>query len=172
MTEHKLADTMQIEVKKAKEIIDKFFSVVPKVSIFLEGLAKLGLSRGYVRTAPPYSRIRFFPQWKHMVEHPEDPQSFKISGEIERRSKNTPIQGTNGDIIKQALIEIQNIIDINNYDVKILLAVYDEIQCECKEEFAEEWKLIMDKIMVEVAKRQITEIPVVVDCSINDYWTK
>ena len=56
-------------------------------------------------------------------------------GSIERKSKNT-IQGSNGDCIKRALCLVQEEIDKNNYPVNILLAVYDEIQTECREDFA------------------------------------
>ena len=60
----------------------------------------------------------------------------------------------------------------NDYDVKILLSVYDEIQTECEESFAEEWKNIMDKVMIEAAEEVVKTVPIVVDCSISDYWTK
>lgn len=89
MSEYKLADTMDIPVAQAKAIIDKFFKAVPKVEKFLISLGNLGKSRGYIRTAPPYSRIRWFEQWQHAYET----KDFKILGEIERASKNTPIQG-------------------------------------------------------------------------------
>jgi len=52
------------------------------------------------------------------------------------------------------------------------LSVYDEIQTECEETFAEEWKNILDNIMIEAAKEVIKETPVVVDCKISDYWEK
>jgi len=168
MSEFKLADTMEISVIQAKAIIDKFFKAVPKVEKFLTSLGNLGKSRGYIRTAPPYSRIRWFEQWQYAYET----KDFKILGEIERASKNTPIQGINADIIKQALIDVQEEIYLNNWDVKIILAVYDEIQTECIESQSILWKSKLDELMVGAAKKVLIEVPVVVDCSIHDFWQK
>jgi DNA polymerase-1 len=168
MSEFKLADTMEIPVKDAKDIITKFFKAVPKVEKFLTGLGNLGKARGYIKTSAPYKRIRWFEQWQHAVET----ENFGVMGSIERASKNTPIQGTNGDIIKQALIDVQEEIYKNNWDCKIILAVYDEIQTECHESQAEEWKCKLDELMVNAAKKVLLEVPVVVDCGIHDHWQK
>ncbi len=168
MSEFKLADTMEIPVKEAKDIINKFFKAVPKVERFLTGLGKLGKQRGFIKTSLPYGRIRWFGNWQKAIEQDD----FKELGVIERASKNTPIQGTNGDIIKQALIDVQEEIYTNNWDCKIILAVYDEIQTECHKSQAENWKVKLDELMVKAAKKVLLEVPVVVDCAIHDYWQK
>lgn len=168
MSEFKLADTLQIEVREAKDIIHKFFFIVPKVKQFLKGIGNLGKKRGYIKTSAPFSRIRWFPKWKNAI----NTNDFKTIGEIERQSMNTPIQGTNADIIKTAMINIQNIIDDNNYPVQIILQVYDELQTICKEEFAEEWKIILEREMINAAKIVIKSIPVEVDCKISSCWQK
>jgi DNA polymerase-1 len=168
MSEYKLADTMEIKVNEAKNIIDKFFKAVPSVNRFLKHIGNLGKHRGYIKSSPPYSRIRWFGNWKTAIEN----QDFKVLGEIERASKNTPIQSTNADIIKQALIDTQQEIYDNNWDVNIILAVYDEIQTECHQDQAEQWKIKLDEIMVNAAKKVLKEVPIVVDCSINDFWQK
>lgn len=168
MSKFKLGDTMDIPVSEADKLIKKFFSVVPNVDNFLKKLGLLGRKRGYIRTAAPFRRIRFFDNWEQAKLNGD----FKVLGAIERASMNTPIQGSNGDIIKLALINVQKEINKNNYPVKIILAVYDEIQTECHEDFAEEWKDILDNIMIQSAKTVIKSIPVEVDCSISKYWTK
>lgn len=169
MSEHKLADTMQIKTKEAKAIIDKFFAAVPEVSKFLKLLAYKGRTRGYIRTAKPYQRVRWFPKWEHINSKDN---GFLIKGEIERASMNMPIQGTNADIIKKALVMTYNAIYDENLPVNILMSVYDEIQTECKEDYAEEWKKRLDSIMIEAAEESIKNVPIVVDCSISDYWQK
>lgn len=170
MSKFKLADTMQIPVDKADEIIKKFFSVVPKVEGFLNGLGNLGKQRGFIRTGRPFRRIRFFPQWKESMS--QSPRAGKLAGEIERRSKNSPIQGTNGDVIKVALVMTHKAIKEEGWRVKILLSVYDEIQTECHEHSAEAWKNRLDEIMIDAAKVVIKDTPIVVDCAVSDYWTK
>ncbi len=166
MSKFKLADTIEITEEHAEDIINKFFGVVPQVRSFLDNLGNYGKVKGYIKTFKPFSRIRFFPKWEG------DATSKKFLGEIERQSKNHPIQGCNGDIIKMVLVEVQKVIDENNYPVKILLSVYDEIQTECKEEFAEDWRIILENTMKSCAAELITDIPVKVDCKIVDYWQK
>jgi DNA polymerase I-like protein with 3'-5' exonuclease and polymerase domains len=168
MSEFKLADTMEIEVKEAKSIIDKFFKAVPAVDKFLKTIGTLGKTRGFIKSPPPYSRIRWFQNWQQAYNDGD----FKILGQIERASKNTPIQSCNADIIKQALIDAQKEIYLNNWNVNIILAVYDEIQTECIEEQSEAWKIKLNEIMINAAKKVIKECPIVVDCKISSWWEK
>lgn len=168
MSEFKLADTMQIEVSKAKELIKKFFLVVPKVEEFLNMLGNLGRSRGYIKTPKPFQRIRWFPKWQSAIETDD----FKELGAIERASKNMPIQSTNANLVKLAMIKVQNEIDTNNYPVQIIMQVYDELQTLCKEDFAEEWKVILEKLMIEAAQEVIKSIPVEAECKISSCWSK
>jgi DNA polymerase I - 3''-5'' exonuclease and polymerase domains len=125
MSAFKLADTIQVSVDKAQEIIDRFFKAVPKVKQFLHGLGELGKQRGYIRTGPVFSRVRWFPEW-HACQDSNNKNKFKLLGEIERASMNMPIQGCNGNIIKLALINTQKEINLNNWPVTILLSVYDK----------------------------------------------
>jgi len=174
MSEFKLADTIGVSISQAKALIKKFFSKVPAVAKFLDELGELGKRRGYIKIPNPYGRIRFFPKWNLIRDFPYETEgvAFNWKGEIERASKNTPIQGVNGTVIKLALIRVQEIIDRNQYPVKILLSVYDEIQTECKEDFAEEWKNILENCMIEAGQEIIKTVPIVADCSISDYWKK
>lgn len=171
MSKFKLANTILVSVDEADIIINKFFSKVPKVQQFLENLGNLAKNRGFIKTAPPYSRVRRFPKWEYMQQN-FTTQKDKWLGEIERAGKNTPIQGCNGDILKLAIINMQNEIDDNNWDVNILLTVYDEIQTEVNRNIAELWLKKQEEIMVNAAKTIIKTIPVVCDCKISEYWQK
>ena len=96
MSKFKLADTMGITVGKADEIIKRFFNVVPKVERFLKMLGELGKSRGYIRTALPYRRMRRFQKLEEYIKQVGSNQGFydfKYLGEVERASMNAPIQG-------------------------------------------------------------------------------
>ena len=167
MSHYKLADTIDVSEKEAKDIIDKFFKAVPKVKTFLDKLGEYGKNHGYIMTPPPFNRIRWFPKWKG-----KNNTSFKDLGEIERASKNLPIQGANGNVIKLALIAVQDEIDKYNLPIKILLSVYDEIQTECREDIAEWWKTRLQELMVNSARLCLSKVPVEVDVKISDYWMK
>lgn len=163
MSKFKLADTAQIAVVEADKIIKKFFKKVPKVETFLNTLGYTGVKQGYIHTDLYYRRIRWFPNL--------DKNIFKTVGETERASKNSIPQGTNANIVKQALIDLQNIIDSNNYPVVIVLTIHDEIITECKEDFADEWLTILEDTMIKAAQLVIKSIPVKVDSVISDFWT-
>jgi len=71
-----------------------------------------------------------------------------------------------------ALVLLYRIIKENDYPVKLIHQVHDEIQTEVKEEFAEEWAKIMETTMNEAASAILKEVPMVVDCKVADYWSK
>lgn len=174
MSEFKLAATIEVDTKVARQIISQYFSVVPKVKEFLDTLGHTGKLRGYIKSAPPYSRIRWFPAWKSVNEKPGSSDAFKVLGEIERQSKNTPIQSTNADVIKDALRTLYRIINSDDRykDVKIILSIYDEIRLEVPEEIAEEWRLITETTMIQCAAKVLTKVPIVADCTVTDAWEK
>lgn len=163
MSKYKFSDTAQISVNEADRIIKWFFKIVPKVESFLNSLAKTAVQFGYIRTDLHYRRVRWFPKL--------DKNSFKTVGEVERAAKNSVPQGTNANTTKQALVDLQTIIDNNNYPVIILLSIHDEIITECREDFVEEWKPILESTMIEAAQVSIKTIPVKVDSVVSDYWT-
>jgi DNA polymerase-1 len=168
MTEYKLADSADIPIPKAKGIIEEFFCKVPFVKTSLDMLGGVAVEFGRSRTMKPFRRIRWYPEHESAVEEQND----KVLGAIERAGKNAPIQGTNGDIIKLALWRIQEKIDLEKLDIKILLSVYDEIRTECPDEIAEWWKEQMNTIMIESAQYVLKRVPIVVDCKVSKCWEK
>lgn len=163
MSKYKLADTLDIPEKEAEEIIINFFKVVPGVDALLSRLRTWGITHGYIMTSPPFKRRRIFEG---------DTKNFKRKGEIERASMNSPIQGSNADIIKQCMVSLQNRIDRDNIPAQIIMQVYDELQCLVKEEYAEQFKFILEEEMITAAKLVITDIPVIVDIKISNCWSK
>lgn len=166
MSEFKLSKVIDVDVHIARDIIDRFFKAVPGVEAYLRNLGSCGTTYYQARTLMPFFRVRYF-------DPPEDTySSFKRLGEIERQAKNHPIQGANGDIVKAALVLIRLEIIKNNYPVKIINVIHDEIITECVEEFAEEWRPIMEALMIKAAGIVIKSIPMKVDCKITDKWEK
>jgi len=174
MSEFKLSNTIGVPVDQAEEVIKKFFSKVPAVEKFLNGLGQRASLRGYIKVPNPYGRVRFFPKYNVIKQYPNETCNVakKWHGEMERAGKNSPIQGVNGTVIKIALIKVQEEIDKHNYPVKILLSVYDELQTECREDFAEEWCKILEQKMVEAGEVLIKTVPIIAECKITDYWSK
>lgn len=166
MSEFKLADTMNSSPEEAKQVIKDFFSKVPLVEQSLEKFGDFAKRNGYIITAPPYRRRRWFPGTKRAWQE----QDSKRLGQVERAGKNTPIQGTNADITKLAMVNAYEYIEEHNYPASIILSVYDEIQTEVREDLAEEWREILQTIMEDAAKLIITSVPVIAECEISNYW--
>jgi len=164
MSEFKLANTLSITKEEAKSMIDKYFSNLPKLKEFLELAANYGKQNLMIRTCKPYRRIRFF----------EKSDDFKKTGEIERASKNTVIQGTSADMTKLALVYIRNYIKSNKLQdkVKIVMSVHDQVDCEELAEYAQEWSKIQQNLMQQAGEVIITGIPVLSDITISDVWSK
>lgn len=166
MSKYKLSSTIDVDIEVAEQIIDSFFKLVPKVKQFLDSIGELGKKRGYIRTADPYRRTRYFQQWNGKST------DFKTLGEIERQSKNTPIQGGNANLTKLSLCNIYSYIQSNKLPVKIVNIIHDEILTECLTEYAPIWKDQMSKIMSETGSLFVKSIPMPVDCKIMDCWQK
>lgn len=166
MSEYKLSATIDVSVETAKSIIDAFFKAVPKVKRYLDSLGTVGLYKLQARTMAPFFRARYF-------ESPEGSENpFKAAGSIERQAKNTPIQGTNADITKLALIFIRRHIRSNNLPIRIVNVIHDEIITEVPDHLANEWKPVMEQLMLDAAKTVLKDVPMKADVKISHCWTK
>ena len=170
MGPHKLADTLDISIKEAEILIDKYFAAFPSIGGFLDKLGSFGKKYGYIKTFPPYNRRRWFPNWYPRI-YEEKSQAFEL-GSIERASKNTPIQGASADMTKLALILVRNYIKETNAPVKIVMTVHDQIDTICKIDYAETWVTEMTRLMEEAALVVVTNGLLKADTNISKSWEK
>lgn len=166
----KLSETINCDVKEAKELITKYFKAFPKIEEFLNGLGEFGKRHGYIETFPPFRRKRWFNSWTPKMYNDKD--SFMELGSIERASKNTPIQGSSADMTKLALVLIHKHIKENNLPVKIIMTVHDQIDTVCPKEYAEEWKVLMTELMEKAALTIIKNGLLKAETSITNVWSK
>ena len=99
-----------------------------------------------------------------------DPEYNKKRAAIERQGKNSPIQGANADITKLALIGLNEA--LQGYDAQVVNTVHDEIVVEAREDQSEAVCKIVEHEMVKAGSQIITLVPVVVDATIADFWSK
>ena len=166
----KLSETINSSLSEAKDLINKYFKAFPKIKIFLDSLGEQGKRTGMIRTFPPFNRLRWFDNWTPKMYNDKD--SFMELGSIERASKNTPIQGSSADMTKLALFYIYKVIKENNYPVKIVMTVHDQIDTICPEEFSQEWKEIMTEKMNLAAKVIIPSGLLKAETTITKKWSK
>lgn len=170
MSAFKLSDTLLIPIEEAEQMILTYFSVFPSIKHFLEVLGNFGVTNGYIRTFNPYRRIRWFSNWVPDMKSNKD--KFKEMGQIERASKNTPIQGSGADMCKYALTLVRDYIRIHNVPVKIVMAVHDQIDTIVHVDYAEEWKTVFDDLMFQSTMPTIPSGLLKADTNISDVWEK
>lgn len=112
-----LAKMIWISIKDAKTYIDKFYESYPKVKLYLENTIKSCEKNKYVETL--FWRKRYI-NWIN------DSNKIIKSG-AEREAINMPIQGTSADIIKIAMIRVNNFLKEKNLKSKLIMQVHDEL---------------------------------------------
>jgi DNA polymerase I-like protein with 3'-5' exonuclease and polymerase domains len=82
-------------------------------------------------------------------------------------SANTLIQGSGADILKIAIAQLSEHL---NEDAYLVACVHDELVLEVREDLAEEYKKILESIMIQAAENVLTSVPASADASIGDSW--
>jgi twinkle protein len=85
-------------------------------------------------------------------------------------SANTLIQGSGADILKIAIAELNDHIQGDTCDVTMVACVHDEIVLEVREDLAEEYKTILENIMIKAAETVLRSVPASADASVGDTW--
>ena len=170
MGPHKLADTLDISIKEAETLIDKYFEAFPSIGGFLDKLGSFGKKYGYIKTFPPYNRRRWFPTWYPRI-YQDKSQAFEL-GSIERASKNTPIQGASADMTKKAMILIRDYINKNDVPVKIVMTVHDQVDTICENSYAKKWVTKLTELMEQAALEVVTNGLLKADTNISKSWEK
>ncbi|MCK5847915.1 MAG: DNA polymerase I [Caldisericia bacterium] len=137
MTPHGLSQSLHIPMKEAKQFIDMYFRTFPGVKRFIERAVNDAKTTGYAITL--LGRRRPIPEL-----HSSNKNIVSLG---ERLAVNTVIQGTSADIIKKAMIDINQSL-FASYDTKMILQIHDEIITEGPEEEFSEVKNIIEQKMI------------------------
>ncbi|MFH1255311.1 MAG: DNA polymerase I [bacterium] len=156
---HGLSAGADIPYARAKEFIDKYFTVYEGVKKFIDRSIELARESGCAETL--FGRRRFLPEINSSV--------LQVRKAAERMAVNTPIQGTAADIIKIAMIGIREMINekYKSGEVKMLLQVHDELVFEVKKDSAARISAEIKDIMENAIK---LEVPLLVDASAGNNW--
>jgi DNA polymerase-1 len=149
--------------EEGEDYMNKYFASYPSVKEFLNKIAKDAVRRGYSMT--PAGRKR----WYHKPES-NDPDFRKKVSQIEREAKNHPIQGTNADAVKYALVFLQERLKKEGVDGAMTLTVHDEIVSEVRADQAEDWARIQSEEMVRAAKLFIKNVVIKSDPFVGEVW--
>jgi DNA polymerase I len=115
-----LADRLGISRDDARQHIDTYFAQFPQVKAFMDGVVTAARNHGYTTTL--FGRRRYLPELKS--------DNFRIRQMGERMALNAPVQGTAADIIKRAMIDLDDRLTSEEMQTTLLLQVHDELVLE------------------------------------------
>ena len=152
-----LGEQLGISRKKAKQYITEYLEQYAGIKAFMEGITEKATEQGYVETL--FHRRRYIPELKS--------NNYMVRQFGSRAAMNTPIQGTAADIMKIAMIKVQQEIQKRGLQSKIVLQVHDEMMIEAVEEEKEEIKDIMKQCMESAIDLQV---PLIADIAEAKNW--
>lgn len=152
-----LSQDLSITRKEAAEYIENYFATYPKIKGFLDGLVTEAKEQGYVETM--FQRRRPVPEIRS--------GNFMQRSFGERVAMNSPIQGTAADIIKIAMIRVEQALKEQNLESRLILQVHDELLIEAKEDEVEAVKAILEREMKGAAN---LAVPLEIDVHTGTNW--
>lgn len=155
MSVHGLADAAKMGYDEAKQFIDHYFELRKPIKEYLEKILQQARERGYVETY--FGRRRPTPDVLS--------SNFIVRAGAERAAQNMPIQGTEADLMKRAMLKVDKALPEN---AKMIVQVHDSVIVECAEADAEKVGKILKQEMENIAP----ELPIklAVDVSIGRNW--
>ncbi|OEH84453.1 DNA polymerase I [Desulfuribacillus stibiiarsenatis] len=157
ISDYGLSQNLNISRKEAKEFIDLYLAHFSGVKEYMSSIIKLAKKQGFVQTI--LHRRRYLPD----IHSP----NFNIRSFAERTAMNTPIQGTAADIIKLAMVRIDEELQQRNLKTRMLLQVHDELIFEVPEDEI----VIMTQLVPEVMENCISlSVPLKVDLAVGGNW--
>ena len=152
-----LSDRLAIPKAEAKELIDGYFTTYPDVKKYMDTSIQRAKEMGYVETL--FGRKRFLPDINS--------QNSIVRGFAERNAINAPIQGTAADIIKIAMVRIQNRLEQENLQAKMTMQVHDELNFTVpKSELDTVRKLVVEEMENAIKLK----VPLIADCGAGTNW--
>ena len=157
ISEFSLAEDIGVSRYEAKEYIDNYLNNYLGVRNYMKQVVENAREIGYTETL--YGRRRYIPELKA--------SNFNIRSGAERIALNTPIQGTAADIIKLAMIRVENALQDAYPEAKLLLQVHDELIVECPEAIAPQVAELVSREMENVAA---LAVPLTAEAKFGKSW--
>ena len=152
-----LAQNLGLERATAQAYIESYFNRYPGVKRFMDQTREKARKEGYVETV--FGRRLYLPEMKS--GSPARRQA------AERAAINAPMQGTAADLIKLAMVAVQNWLNEKNLESKLIMQVHDELVLEVPGKELEAVKQQVRALMQNVAK---LEVALIVDVGVGDNW--
>ena len=154
-----LAKQLNIGRKQAAEYIELYFQRYPGVQRYMQDIRAQAADQGYVETW--FGRRLYLPEIKS--------SNFQMRQAAERTAINAPMQGTAADIIKRAMIDVQDWLNTSNAPASIIMQVHDELVLEVDDAALEETQAAIIRLMCGAAE---LSIPLEVEVGVVEIFLK
>ena len=152
-----LAERMDVSRTEAKELIDSYFEMYPKIKEYIAKAVDTAREKGYIETE--FGRRRYLPDINS--------RNAVVRGYAERNAVNAPIQGTAADIIKIAMIRVQQRLDAEGCKARMMLQVHDELNFSVP---TDEFDKVKRIVIEEMQGAYKMSVPLEADCGEGKNW--
>ena len=157
ITTYGLAQRMEIDNHEARELIDGYFKTFPKVKEYMEKAKEIAREKGYAETL--FGRRRYLPDINS--------KNGTVRGFAERNAINAPIQGSEADIIKIAMIRIWQRFKKEGIRSKMILQVHDELNFSV---YPDEKDIVEKIVLEEMQEAYNLNVPLIADAGWGKNW--
>ncbi|UHH30346.1 DNA polymerase I [Pseudomonas veronii] len=152
-----LAKQIGVDRKQSQAYIDRYFARYPGVLAYMERTRAQAAEQGYVETI--FGRRLYLPDI-----NAKNPALRKGA---ERTAINAPMQGTAADIIKKAMVAVDNWLTASGLDAKVILQVHDELVLEVREDLVDQ---VREEIRQHMSHAATLDVPLLVEVGVGDNW--
>ncbi len=152
-----LSENLNIPRKEAAQMISNYFEQYPAIKEYMEAQVEFAKEHSYVETI--MKRRRYLRDIRS--------SNGMIRAFAERNAVNAPIQGSSADMIKIAMISIQDELEKRNLKTKMILQVHDELIFDCLKTEEEE---VREFVVEQMKNAMKLDVPIVVDINSGDNW--
>ncbi|MDD0999641.1 DNA polymerase I [Pseudomonas sp. TNT2022 ID1044] len=157
MGAQKLGKDIGVDTKTAKAYIDTYFARYPGVRQYMDRTRAQAAEQGFVET--------FFGRRLYLPEiNSNKPQERAAA---ERTAINAPMQGTAADIIKKAMVAVDEWLASSGLDAKVILQVHDELVLEVREDLVDQ---VSNEIRVHMSGAAQLNVPLLVEVGVGNNW--
>nr|WP_281885809.1 DNA polymerase I [Paenibacillus sp. YYML68] len=157
ISDYGLSQNLNITRKDAAKFIEQYFAVFQGVRTYMDTIVQTARDNGYVSTL--LNRRRYLPEIKA--------SNFNTRSFAERTAMNSPIQGTAADIIKLAMVQLDERMRQEQVKSRMLLQVHDELVFEVPEEELDQMKAMIIEVMESALA---LDVPLKVDADSGANW--
>ncbi|SDQ50339.1 DNA polymerase I [Carnobacterium viridans] len=157
ISDYGLSQNLGISRKEAQQFIDTYFEKYPGVKKYMEDIVREAKDKGFVETL--FQRRRYLPEINS--------RNFNLRSFAERTAINTPIQGSAADIIKIAMIKMDEKLKESTMQATMLLQVHDELIFEAPKEEIEQLRALVAEVMEGAVE---LSVPLKVDSNSGKSW--